>query len=124
MISIFQIKLPSWFKYCVAYVPQRNLCKNSFGYNLNRVTCHTIRGRSRTAATSKMECLVIIVNDWKPLTIIAKRSMLDVAAALDLPLTIIIFFSGDICKIYSISHCTKLHFSIRDFFSKCEQTYR
>ena len=33
-----------------------------------------------------MERFVIIVNGWKPLTIIAKRSILDVAAALDPPL--------------------------------------
>ena len=43
-------------------------------------------GRSRTAATSKMEHFVIIVNGWKPLTIITKRSILNVAAVLDLPL--------------------------------------
>ena len=36
------------------------------------------RGGSRAAATSKMERFVI-----KPLTIITKHSMLDVAAALD-----------------------------------------
>ena len=41
------------------------------------------RGGSRTAATSKMERFVIIVNGWKPLTIITKRSILDVAAVLD-----------------------------------------
>ena len=40
------------------------------------------RGGSRTAATSKMERFVI-TDFWKPLTIIAKRSILDVAAALD-----------------------------------------
>ena len=44
------------------------------------------RGRSRPAATSKMERFVVIVNDWKPLTIIIKRSILDVGAALDPPL--------------------------------------
>ena len=44
------------------------------------------RGGSRTAATSKMEHFVIIVNSRKPLTIITKRSILDVAAALDPPL--------------------------------------
>ena len=44
------------------------------------------RGGSRAAATSKMERFVIIVNGWKPLTIITKRSILDVAAALDPPL--------------------------------------
>ena len=38
---------------------------------------------SRATATSKMERFVIIVNGWKPLTIITKRSILDVAAALD-----------------------------------------
>ena len=41
------------------------------------------RGGSRTAATSKMERFVIIVKGWKPLTIITKRSILDVAAVLD-----------------------------------------
>ena len=44
------------------------------------------RGGSRAAATSKMERFVIIVNDWKPLIITTKRSILDVVAALDLPL--------------------------------------
>ena len=44
------------------------------------------RGGSRATATSKMEPFVIIVNGWKPLTIITKHSILDVAAALDLPL--------------------------------------
>ena len=46
------------------------------------------RGGSRTAATSKMERFVIIAIGWKPLTIITKRSILDVTAALDPPLTI------------------------------------
>ena len=44
------------------------------------------RGGSRTAAKSKMERFVITVNGWKPLTIITKRSILDVEAALDPPL--------------------------------------
>ena len=44
------------------------------------------RGGSRAAATSKMECSVIIVNGWKPLTIITMHSILDVAAVLDLSL--------------------------------------
>ena len=35
-----------------------------------------------------MESFVIIVNGWKPLTIITKRPILDVAAALDPPLKI------------------------------------
>ena len=41
---------------------------------------------SRTSATSMMERFVIIVNDRKLLTIITKRSILDVAAVLDPPL--------------------------------------
>ena len=42
------------------------------------------RGGSRAAATSRMERFMIIVNDFQqPLTIITKRSILDVAAALD-----------------------------------------
>ena len=44
------------------------------------------RGGSRTPATSKMELFMIIVNGWKPLTIITKSSILDVAGVLDLPL--------------------------------------
>ena len=41
-----------------------------------------IRGGSRATATSKMERFVIIVNGLKPLTIITKHSILDVAAML------------------------------------------
>ena len=48
-----------------------------------------IRGGSRTAATSKMERFVIIVNGFQSLTIITiitKRSILDVATVLNPPL--------------------------------------
>ena len=48
----------------------------------------SIRGGSRAAATSKMEHFVIIVNGFQPLTIITMCSTLDVAAALDPPLSI------------------------------------
>ena len=41
------------------------------------------RGGCRASETSKMECFVITVNGLKPLTIITKRSILDVAAVLD-----------------------------------------
>ena len=44
------------------------------------------RGGSMTVATSKMERFVITVNGFKPLTIITKRSILDVPAVLDPPL--------------------------------------
>ena len=49
----------------------------------------TIRGGSRAAATSKMECFVIRVNSFQRLTIIIKHSILDVAAALYSPLTMV-----------------------------------
>ena len=47
-----------------------------------------VRGGSRTAATSKLEPFVLIVN---PVTIITKSSILDVAAVLDLPLAVASF---------------------------------
>ena len=52
---------------------------------------HT-RGGSRTSATSKMEHFVIIVNGFQPLTIITKRSILDVAAVLDPSLEAVNFY--------------------------------
>ena len=58
-----------------------------------------IKGWSRAAATPKMECFVIIVNSWKPLTIITKRSILDVAAALDPPLRIFREFDFNTNKV-------------------------
>ena len=48
-----------------------------------------LKGGSRTAATSKVELFVIIVNDWKTLTIMTKSSTLDVAAVLDPPVIFI-----------------------------------
>ena len=50
------------------------------------------RGGSRATATSKMEHFVIIVNDFQPLTIITKCSILDVAVILDPPLHVRIIF--------------------------------
>ena len=47
-----------------------------------------LRGGSRAAATSKMECFVIIIDGFQPLAIITKCSILDVAAAID-PLLIL-----------------------------------
>ena len=60
------------------------------------------RGGSRAAATSKMERFVIIVNGWKPLTIITKRSILDVAAALDSPLELV--FRKDLLRKLELLH--------------------
>ena len=47
-----------------------------------------------------MERFVIIVNDWKPLSIITKRSIVDVAAALDPPLLLCF---GIKTKIYCLN---------------------
>ena len=47
---------------------------------------------SSAAATSKLERFVIIVNGFQPLTIITKRSILDVPTALDTPLAAIYEF--------------------------------
>ena len=89
--------------------------------------CSIIRYKwgSRTAATSKMERFAIIVNGFQPLTIITKRSILDVAAVLDPPLRKIVILSFlyfkaidvkhlQTCKFKNI-HCTKTKFSIKDF---------
>ena len=54
-----------------------------------RIIIAYFRGGSKTAATSKMERFVIIFNGFQPLTIITKRSILDVAAVLDPPLHLI-----------------------------------
>ena len=55
-------------------------------YNMQYTTYDIHRGGSRTAVTSTMDHFVIIVNGWKPLTIITKTSILDIAAVLDSPL--------------------------------------
>ena len=47
-----------------------------------------VRDGSRAAITSKMDHFVIIVNGFQPLTIITKRSILDVGATLDLLLLV------------------------------------
>ena len=52
------------------------------------------RGGSRADATSKMQCFVIIVNDFQPLAIITKHSILDVSADLVSPLKNI-FLKGE-----------------------------
>ena len=52
-----------------------------------KIFLNTSRGGSRAGATSKMERFVIIVNGFQPLTIITKRSILDVARVLEQPLT-------------------------------------
>ena len=54
----------------------------------------TLRGGSRTAATPKMECFVIIVNGFQH--IITKRSILDIAAVLDSSLILTQRFDKDL----------------------------
>ena len=81
--------LYGYFESCIIVSLQNNerdLSSNS----KFRDTCMTVRGGSRTAATSKMELFVIIVNGFEPLTIITKCSILDVAAVLDPPLEVLI----------------------------------
>ena len=57
-----------------------------FNFLLTSLALYRDRGGYRTAATFKMARFVIIVNGFYPLTIITKRSILDVAAVLDPPL--------------------------------------
>ena len=75
-------------------------------YTKHNMSLNIIRGGSRAAATSKMECFfLIIVNGIQPLTIIIKHSILDVAAALDPPLIMIV-----ICiKQYPSSIWSSIH---------------
>ena len=58
------------------------------------------RGESRGAGTSKMERFMIMVNGFQPLTIITKRSILDVAVALDASLLKI---QNEVLDIFSFS---------------------
>ena len=60
--------------------------RNKILFMQHQIFVSISRGGSRAAATSKMECFVIIVNGSKLLTIITKHSILDVAEALDPPL--------------------------------------
>ena len=86
------------FFYCFYILHRTSKCllapifhKSPFGVRVIRFyhNIHSTHGRcgSRTAVTSKMERFVIIVNGFQPLTIITKRSILDVVAVLDPPLT-------------------------------------
>ena len=64
-----------------------------------------IRGGSRAAATLKIEHFVIIVSGFQPLTIITKRSILDVVVALDPPL--VYYAGGLIQRLSDIFHYLK-----------------
>ena len=64
------------------------------------ITIHRLSGGSRAAGTSKMECFVVIVNAFQPLTINTKHSILDVVAALYPPLRLV-WWAGWIHFLFS-----------------------
>ena len=80
----------------------------SFGGNILSESDNEIRGGSRTAATCKLERFVIIVNGFQPLTIITKRSILDVAVVLDPPLEIVEIPHYDSNKFKFQQNCSLL----------------
>ena len=63
------------------------------------------RDGSMTAVTSKMESFVITVNGFKPLTVITKLSILDVAAVLDPPM-ICVHYIYILYLCICIVHCS------------------
>ena len=63
-------------------------------------TIRGFKGGSRTAATSKMERFVIIVNVFQPLTIITKRFILDFATVLDPPLWLMDWYDFNLYTNY------------------------
>ena len=73
------------FASCISKVKSQHFIDNAEDLDI------VIRDGSRTAVTSKMECSVIIVNGFQPLTIITKCPILDVAAVLDPPLVMPIY---------------------------------
>ena len=64
----------------------RTLNISAKAYCLTFIDLFRTKRGSKTAARSKVELFVIIVNDWKSFLIIKKSSFLDVATALDPPL--------------------------------------
>ena len=67
----------------------KHFCSSTTTTETNKVSMNfrsVIRGVSRTAATSKIELFVIIVNGFQRLTIITMCSIMDVAVDLDPPL--------------------------------------
>ena len=73
---------------------------------ISSVYIQLYKGGPRTAAASKMKCLMIIVNRFQPLTIITKHSILDVEAVLDPPL-IKLFFYGLILSWFDSTNLDK-----------------
>ena len=79
-----------------------------------RIEVWEYQRRTKAAATSKMERFVIIVNGFQPLTIITKRSILDVAAVLDPPLN---------TKVLNIWKYKKVKLVLAVFASTCLSSY-
>ena len=67
-----------------------NCYKVRIQYIYINILVTAIRGASKTAATSLMRLFLVIVNELQPLTIVAKSSFSDIAAVLDLSLSITI----------------------------------
>ena len=77
-----------------------------------------ISGGYRTATTSKVKLFVIIVNGWKPLTIITKSSTLDIAAVLDPSLPSLHFLQY--CECYGFE---RAFFTLRRFLPYTPSQY-
>ena len=71
-------------------VVKKEIFKQAIVMSIDLPHTRKIRGGFSTVATSKMERFVIRVKTWKLLTIITKRSILDVAAVLDPPLKVLL----------------------------------
>ena len=74
------------------------------------------KGGSRTVATSKMELFMVIVDSWKPLTIITKCSILDIAAVLNRPLvlyscTALLYYTLVLHSCTILLYCTLVLYS-------------
>ena len=90
-ITTFFIKYKSDIVFSVLLSLDQNLMKLEKGIitytyltnSRNKKFLIILRDGSRAAATSKMECFVVIVNGFRLLTNITKHSNLDVPAALD-----------------------------------------
>ena len=81
-LEIFQVRITSEL---TKSLPKRPVIKHFPKFQC-KDPCWGPRDGSRAATTSKMERFGIIVSGFQPLIIITKCSILDVAAALDLPL--------------------------------------
>ena len=78
LITMFNHKMINSFQTSAAFTSRPVIWMQWNDWSL-----YQIRGGSRAAAPSKMECFVTIVNGFQPFTIITKHSILDVASALD-----------------------------------------